>query len=114
MGEDETGPRRRRGHLAIPNGSGHDGRDVWLGVRMDVERIRALASGENDMPALSINVDSTSYWERPFTGEWLGMRPSVISQRDGIATVSNVLYDASGRVGTSTSSALIQGKFRTP
>ena len=84
------------------------------GVRMDVERIRALASGENDMPALSINVDSTSYWERPFTGEWLGMRPSVISQRDGIATVSNVLYDASGRVGTSTSSALIQGKFRTP
>ena len=84
------------------------------GARMEVARIRAQDSGKHAMPALSINVDSTSYWERPFTGEWLGMRPSVISQQDGIALVSNVLYDEVGRVGTSTASALNQGKPKTP
>ena len=78
------------------------------GLRMEAAGKQALALGDHAIPALSINVDSTSYWERPFTGEWLGMRPSVISQKDGITTVSNVLYSKSGRVGTAMSSGLIQ------
>lgn len=78
------------------------------GLRMEAAGKQALALGDHAIPALSINVDSTSYWERPFTGEWLGMRPSVISQKDGITTVSNVRYSKSGRVGTAMSSGLIQ------
>ena len=78
------------------------------GLRMEAARKKALALGDHAIPALSINVDSTSYWERPFTGEWLGMRPSVISQKDGITTVSNILYSKSGRVGTAMASGLIQ------
>ena len=62
------------------------------GLRMEAARKKALALSDHAIPALSINVDSTSYWERPFTGEWLGMRPSVISQKDGITTVSSILY----------------------
>lgn len=85
--------------------------DMTLGSQMSAARRRAAkASGGGALPAPGarmINVDSTSYWERPFAGDWLGMRPSSISERDGIGTASAVLYDAAGRVGTSTSSALL-------
>ena len=92
--------------------------DMTLGsqMRMAVRR-RAKASAEDEPPtlgALMINADTTSYWERPFNGDWLGMRPSLITERDGIGTAEAVLYDAAGRVGTSTQSALVQGQFRRP
>lgn len=92
--------------------------DMTLGFQMRMAaRRRAKASAEDEPPtmgALMINADTTSYWERPFTGDWLGMRPSLITERDGIGTAQAVLYDAAGRVGTSTQSALVQGRFRRP
>ena len=92
--------------------------DMTLGSQMAAARRRAAkASGGGALPALGarmINADSTSYWERPFTGDWLGMRPSLISERDGVGTASAVLYDAAGRVGTSMSSALIADRANKP
>ncbi len=92
--------------------------DMTLGFQMRMAaRRRAKASAADEPPAmgaLMINADTTSYWERPFTGDWLGMRPSLITERDGIGTAEAVLYDAAGRVGTSTQSALVQGQFRRP
>ena len=92
--------------------------DMTLGTQMRMAaRRRAKASAGDALPAmgaLMINTDTTSYWERPFTGDWLGMRPSLITERDGIGTAEAVLYDTAGRVGTSTQSALVQRQFRMP
>lgn len=92
--------------------------DMTLGSQMRMAaRRRAKTSAKHEPPtigALMINADTTSYWERPFIGDWLGMRPSLITERDGIGTAEAVLYDAAGRVGTSTQSALVQGRFRRP
>jgi len=87
--------------------------DMTLGSQMRMVQGRRHEAGANTgaMPAFMINTDTTVYWERPFVGDQLGLRPSLITENDGIGTAEAVLYDARGRVGRSLQSALVQREF---
>lgn len=86
--------------------------DMTLGSQMRLAlRRRDDARPGDPVPqtgGLMINTDTTVYWERPCTGEWLCLRPSLISEHDGIGTAEAILYDVDGRVGRSLQSALLQ------
>ncbi|MDG2306375.1 MAG: thioesterase family protein [Candidatus Binatia bacterium] len=90
--------------------------DMTLGtqMRMTVRGRAAAKPGETPPPAgaLMINTDTTVYWERPFVGDDLGLRPSLITESDGIGTAEAILYDANGRVGRSLQTALVQRAFK--
>lgn len=91
--------------------------DMTLGSQMRMA-FRRRAAGETGDRArtgsLMINTDTTVYWERPFVGDSLGLRPALINETDGIGTAEAVLYDRAGRVGRSLQSALAQRHFGTP
>ena len=59
-------------------------------------------------PFLLINTDTTIYWERPFVGRALGLRPALLTEDRGIGAAEAILYDERGRVGRSLQSALLQ------
>ncbi len=89
--------------------------DMTLGTQMRMAaRRRANADpGEATPPvgALMINTDTTAYWERPFVGTSLALRPSLITETNGVGTAEAILYDQDGRVGRSLQSALVQRHF---
>lgn len=89
--------------------------DMTLGsqMRMAIRRREAATAGEPrpTTGGLMINTDTTVYWERPFVGAHLGLRPQFLSERDGIGAAEAILFDAEGRVGRATQAALLQRHF---
>ena len=91
--------------------------DMTLGchLRMTARERQHKPEEPGRLPrVMMINTDTTIYWERPVQGEFLGMRPALLTQERGIATAEVVLYDASGRVGRATQSALAQSSMPPP
>jgi hypothetical protein len=131
LSEDMAKQRPEGFHSSIRLCSGNDahGAYAWLRTDLDLvaglptttlQRFTALAdtsfglSGRLHMlqhggerSAHMINADSTLYWEREPVGEWLGVRPQLLTERAGIGVAEVALYDAQGRVGRCTQAAIL-------
>jgi len=121
-------------HLSFQARMAHDahGPMIWLTSELDFlpgvpmtpfERLAALSDATfgmtgrtvfgtdtpsvESLPLPMINVDTTVYLERPPHGEWLGFRPVVVTDRDGVGLAEADLADPRGRVGRCIQSMLV-------
>jgi hypothetical protein len=70
--------------------------------------LRHAGEAPRDASTRFINADITIYRERTPEGEWLGYRPSLISNRAGVGIAEVVQFDRAGRIGRSLQALVAQ------